>query len=722
MFRIKGFKSFPLKTLSEGKFIVEVRMRKISFGLMMFVFFLSLIYPLNGRGKEEKRVLIKRPHPPAEARIVDRAELEVKRQRLMEAKARKQEIYERYASTAKRTKADTPNAVNIEIQPAYTNWQEGLGDVYMTALCKNVGTSYAAMIEADVAFFDSSDNYLGSDTGWVYGGSHNVQYGSSGYCTNELAPNDVGFFYVWPDVSYVNADRYSVAFTAEDSTLYPLTNAALAFDPYVYYTDSYGYLEFYGDVRNSSSNYVTYFTEVHFAVFNTAASKVIDVDYTYVDGSTYGLSESAIYPGMSEPFDLVFAFAQTSQTSGSYYSSFEWYEAYYAALPEVNPPFGSFDTPAHGSSVSSSIAVTGWALDDSGINNVKIYRKEGGTLVFIGDAVLVEGARPDVAAAYPQYPNNTKAGWGYMMLTNFLPNGGNGTFEIHAIATDIYSKSTTLGTKTIYCDNAHAVKPFGAIDTPTQGGTASGSSFINWGWALTPQPDYIPTNGSTINVYVDGANLGHPYYNLYRSDIAGLFPGYANSNGAAGYYYLDTTNYSNGVHTIYWTATDSGGNTDGIGSRYFSVNNSTSVSLCSSKAISQAKVQSISHLDNIPIDYSMPVKAAKGFNENSEPQIIPLDDQGMNRTEMEELDRIEIVLSDRTNAKGYSYSGYMVVGQRLYSLPVGSTLDTEKGIFKWNPGAGFLGRYKLVFVETGPNGEMNKKDVIVEILPKQYEK
>jgi len=701
-------------------------MRKICFSLMMFVLFLSLIYPLNGSGREEKRVLIKRPDPSAEARIVDRAELEVKRQRLMEAKARRQEIYERYASMAKRTKADTPNAVNIELLPGYTNFQDdGSGNVYMTALCQNVGTTYAAMIEATVMFYDSMDNYLGYDKGWVYGGSHNVQYGSLGYCTNELSPGDYGFFYVWPDVSYASAYYYSVTFTAVDSTnptLYPLANASLAFDPYVSYIDSGGYLKFYGDVRNSSSYYVTYFTEVHFAVFNTAATKVIDVDFTFVDGSTYGMSTSAIYPGTSEQFDLVFAFCSISQASGGYYSSFEWYEDYYAALPEVDPPFGSFDTPVDGSNVSSSIAVTGWALDDSGIASVKIYRKEGGSLVFIGDAVLVEGARPDVAAAYPQYPNNTKAGWGYMMLTNFLPNGGNGTFQIHAIATDIYSKSTTLGIKTIYCDNLHAVKPFGAIDTPTQGGSASGSSFINWGWVLTPQPNYIPTNGSTINVWVDGANLGHPYYNLYRSDIAGFFPGYANSNGAAGYYSLDTTNYTNGVHTIQWTATDSGGNTDGIGSRYFSINNSSSVSSYFSQAISQAKVQGISHLDNIPIDYSMPIKAAKGFNKNNEPQIISLDDQGMNRTEMEELDRIEIVLSDRTNAKGYSYSGYMVVGQRLYSLPVGSTLDRGKGVFKWNPGAGFLGRYKLVFVEAGPNGEMNKKDVMVEILPKKYEK
>jgi hypothetical protein len=234
-------------------------------------------------------------------------------------------------------------------------------------------------------------------------------------------------------------------------------------------------------------------------------------------------------------------------------------------------PFGDFSTPIDGSTVMSSIAVTGWALDDSGIEHVKVYCGEVDNLVYVGDAVLVEGARPDVAAAYPDYPDNTKAGWGYMLLTNFLPNGGNGTFKLWAIATAKDGEETTLGSKTIYADNANAVKPFGAIDTPTQGGIASGKNFINWGWVLTPQPNQIPTNGSTINVYVNGVKIGNPTYNIYREDIATLLPGYTNSNGAVGYFYLDTTKYADGVHTIQWTATDNAGNTDGIGSRYFSI-------------------------------------------------------------------------------------------------------------------------------------------------------
>ncbi|MCP5051839.1 MAG: hypothetical protein GY940_32025, partial [bacterium] len=169
-----------------------------------------------------------------------------------------------------------------------------------------------------------------------------------------------------------------------------------------------------------------------------------------------------------------------------------------AVIPQTVPaPFGSMDTPANDSVVSSSIPVSGWAISNTGVENVKIYSEQDEGLVYMGDSVFVEGARPDIESLFPGFPNNHKAGWGYMLLTNLLPNNGNGTFVIHAIAMDVNGETSTLGTKTIHCDNANAVKPFGAIDTPTQGGAASGSGFVNFGWALTPQPNTIPVDGST---------------------------------------------------------------------------------------------------------------------------------------------------------------------------------------------------------------------------------
>jgi hypothetical protein len=96
---------------------------------------------------------------------------------------------------------------------------------------------------------------------------------------------------------------------------------------------------------------------------------------------------------------------------------------------------------------------------------------------------------------------------------------------------------------------------------------------VNFGWALTPEPAAIPINGSTITVYVDGVPIGHPTYNQPRQDIEDLFPNYANTNGAVGFFYIDTTKYSNGLHTIQWLVIDNQGHAQGLGSRYFTIAN-----------------------------------------------------------------------------------------------------------------------------------------------------
>ncbi|UCH92443.1 MAG: hypothetical protein JSV88_19390, partial [Candidatus Aminicenantes bacterium] len=312
----------------------------------------------------------------------------------------------------------------------------------------------------------------------------------------------------------------------------------------------------------------------------------------------------------------------------------------------------------------------------------------------------------------------------------FLPNNGNGTYTLYAKATDAEGHQVTLGSKTINCDNANAVKPFGAIDTPAQGGTASGHSFINWGWVLTPQPNTIPTNGSTINVYVDGVNLGHPTYNIYRSDIAALFPGYANSNGAAGYFYLDTTAYDNGVHTIQWTAVDDAGNTDGIGSRYFTIQNTGSINFSNTKREQGGLppclppcLDSSTYLDlppympgNVRRDY--PIAVIKGYNINVHPQKIYPDDNGMITIEIREMEPLEIHLEGaRGLAPVLGITGYQVVDLQLRPLPVGSTLDVEKGVFYWIPPPGFVGSYQLLFI--GAEKKILKR-INIKIVPKDF--
>jgi len=97
------------------------------------------------------------------------------------------------------------------------------------------------------------------------------------------------------------------------------------------------------------------------------------------------------------------------------------------------------------------------------------------------------------------------------------------------------------------------------------------NSGINWGWALTPQPKEILPDG--IQVFVDGVPIGNATCGFPRADIQSLFPGYKNTDTAVCHFTLDTTMYPNGVHSIAWVATDDASAADGIGSRFFMIQN-----------------------------------------------------------------------------------------------------------------------------------------------------
>ncbi len=124
------------------------------------------------------------------------------------------------------------------------------------------------------------------------------------------------------------------------------------------------------------------------------------------------------------------------------------------------------------------------------------------------------------------------------------------------------------------CDNANATLPFGAIDTPTQGGAAGGSSYVNFGWALTQNPKSIPIDGSTITVVIDGVARGERRTTT-TSDrtLRRCSPVWPTATARVGFRILDTTALADGLHTVSWTVRDSGNNIEGIGSRYFLVAN-----------------------------------------------------------------------------------------------------------------------------------------------------
>ncbi len=96
--------------------------------------------------------------------------------------------------------------------------------------------------------------------------------------------------------------------------------------------------------------------------------------------------------------------------------------------------------------------------------------------------------------------------------------------------------------------------PFGYLDSPAPGQTISGT-FNVYGWALDD-------GGSIqrVEIYLDGKYIGDAVYGDARPDVAHDYPG---RDGAPNFGYslqLDTTLYSNGIHTLSAVAFDPSGN------------------------------------------------------------------------------------------------------------------------------------------------------------------
>ena len=249
--------------------------------------------------------------------------------------------------------------------------------------------------------------------------------------------------------------------------------------------------------------------------------------------------------------------------------------------------------------------------------------------------------------------------------------------------------------------------PFGTLDTPLQGGTASGTSFINFGWALTPLPKTIPIDGSTIRVLVDGVDVGPADYNHARPDIQALFPGFNNTNGAVGFRILDTTLMDNGLHTISWTVTDNAGAIEGLGSRFFTVTNGASAVTAAATAATPREIE----VDAAPLD-TTPLAGRRGWDLEAPYGSFGAGASGVTVIRSEEVNRVELQLGDG------DVTGYLRTSAGLAPLPIGSRLDRATNTFTWAPGVGFVGRYDFVFVRSANGRVVSRREVRIILHPK----
>ena len=193
------------------------------------------------------------------------------------------------------------------------------------------------------------------------------------------------------------------------------------------------------------------------------------------------------------------------------------------------------DTPNNGSTIRGVTAISGWALNMSGITNVQIF--DGASLL---DTVQPNLSYPSVNTAFPGYPSENNSGFLYALDTKNLTEGLH-TLEVRATGTNSEVQSRTIQ---VMVDNA----PKMYVDTPNNGSTIRGVAAIS-GWALNM------SGISKIQIFEGTSLLGTVDSNLSYPSVNDVYPGYPSGDNSGFSYALDTTKFADGIHTLKVEAT-----------------------------------------------------------------------------------------------------------------------------------------------------------------------
>lgn len=198
------------------------------------------------------------------------------------------------------------------------------------------------------------------------------------------------------------------------------------------------------------------------------------------------------------------------------------------------------DEPAPNKTVSKSIKIRGWALNESGTKEINIYLDEK----FIGKA-NTGLLREDVAKVFPGYADGANGGYEYILDLNPVSEGSH-VLKIESISND---SSKTVANVNIYVNKLKSIL---YIDSPSPNAVVRDNIVIR-GWAISE------LGVKKIDVLANDELVGQATIGIPRPDVARVFPTHKGSDKSGFTFNLDISKYNNKPLKISLQATGNNG-------------------------------------------------------------------------------------------------------------------------------------------------------------------
>ena len=218
------------------------------------------------------------------------------------------------------------------------------------------------------------------------------------------------------------------------------------------------------------------------------------------------------------------------------------------------------DTPPEDAVVAGLVEVAGWIVDPRGVSNIDLY-VDG---VYFASADINK-PRYDVVQAYPWVAASAQPypGFSTSFDADSLTNGA------HTIFLRVtFSDSTTedFGNRSVTVNKEINQAPFGELELPGPAQPMD-SVFPVSGWALDDG------EVTKVEILVDGQVIGGAELGVPRPDVQNRFPSDPAAGTSGFIRMLNTTKFTNGVHTLAVRLWDDEGASRVIGQRFVQVFN-----------------------------------------------------------------------------------------------------------------------------------------------------